>query len=288
MSLQLPFQQNLEPDPNSTITNFKAHIPKWGGTISFNGENVMLTNTCTIDYFLFAFWVLEKLVPHFLENIPNLEKTPLLKEIIQAIDIYNWNKAKEIWIVKIMNYIDIPIQNTISMFGSVNDRFIRYLSEYQRYRVYQTCDSCNQNRIEIRESNNLDFLIQNNNVILDYGYMGTCLSCSTELSCEIHFLNNPNFLFIESITNNIFVNALPKVISINENKYRLLCAKIGLSGHFVAIFDINNNFFIVDDIGQRCTFLPVLNQVFIEKRNTKYPELFYRKSTSHSLYYLIE
>ena len=115
---------------------------------------------------MFAFWVLEKLLPDFSENIPDLEKTPLLKEIIQAIDIYDWNKAKEIWIVQIMKYTNIPIQNTISMFGSVNNRFIRYLSEYQRYKVYQTCDSCNQNRIEIRESNHLDFLIQHNNGFL--------------------------------------------------------------------------------------------------------------------------
>jgi len=41
--------------------------------------NIHVTDTCTIDYFLFGFWILSQIVPDFIRNIPELEKTDALK-----------------------------------------------------------------------------------------------------------------------------------------------------------------------------------------------------------------
>ena len=55
-------------------SKFEAHIPPWSATISYNAIHyVNVTNTCTIDYFLFALWTLKKTVPEFTDNLPKKE-----------------------------------------------------------------------------------------------------------------------------------------------------------------------------------------------------------------------
>jgi hypothetical protein len=263
-----PLENNTGPNPDLIINSFQAHIPKWGGIINYQGrKNVTLVNTCTIDYFLFSFWVLEKLVPNFSNNLPNLEPTPILKEIIQNIDIFNWNMAKEIWISRIMKYNKKP-NKTLSMFGSERDRFLNYLKYYQLHNLYQVCNTnCNRNGFEIQgESNEIYFIRNNNTVILDHGYTGRCVSCGEFISCDLRFLHNPNFLFIDSLNNNIFVNELPKEITLDNKKYRFLCSSIGFDSHFLCIFELENQFFVVNDIGQTCTFLPLFNENIFRKK----------------------
>ena len=69
----------------------------------------------TIDYFLFAFWVLQRLVPNFFDNIPMLDHTQTIKTIIDNINVYNWNNAKELMIVKIMKYKGKTFRKEISL-----------------------------------------------------------------------------------------------------------------------------------------------------------------------------
>ena len=81
--------------PDDTIDHFTAHIPFLGASINFNGEsNVEVSHTYLIDNFLFALWSLSKIVENFVSNMPNLEQTKTIKEIIKNIDNYNWNKQK--------------------------------------------------------------------------------------------------------------------------------------------------------------------------------------------------
>ena len=87
------------------ISELKKHVPKWSAVIKYqNKNNVKVTNTCTIDYFLFAFWILFKIKPNFLEQIPLLSQTKIIFEIVSNIDQLNWNLARELWIINIMNY----------------------------------------------------------------------------------------------------------------------------------------------------------------------------------------
>ena len=43
----------------------------------------------------------------------------------------------------------------------------------------------------------------------------------------------------------------------------------------------------VDDLGQRCIFLPLFDHNILKKRFINYPELYYKQQTSTSFYYLI-
>jgi len=47
---------------------FNEHIPKWGAKIELNGRKFNVTDTCSIDYFLFGFWIASKR-PNFLRSI---------------------------------------------------------------------------------------------------------------------------------------------------------------------------------------------------------------------------
>jgi hypothetical protein len=50
---QLPKSDEID------LNDFKNHVPPWGARINFrNYKNIHVTNTCSIDYFLFALWVL--------------------------------------------------------------------------------------------------------------------------------------------------------------------------------------------------------------------------------------
>ena len=56
---------NSPPYPNNVISidqiilGFNAHIPIWGGHFTFQKKKFNVTNICTIDNYLFAFWVLK-------------------------------------------------------------------------------------------------------------------------------------------------------------------------------------------------------------------------------------
>ncbi len=91
----------------SKITNpifeFNEHVPRWGARFKYKGNNVNVTNTCTVDYFLFGFWVLSKIVhSRNFRNIPEINKTEVLKDIITNINVLNWNKVRELWIFNII------------------------------------------------------------------------------------------------------------------------------------------------------------------------------------------
>ncbi len=67
---------------------------------------VTISDTCTIDNFLFAFWVMFKVNNDLIEGFKsfNNEQYDIIKDIIDKIENHNWNKAQELWIIKIMKY----------------------------------------------------------------------------------------------------------------------------------------------------------------------------------------
>jgi hypothetical protein len=78
------------------VQTFKSHVPFWGGNIKYKGKSVKLTNTCTIDNFLYGFWVAFKTNNIFWEQIPLLKHTEKIKLIIMSINNLEWNTAKEL------------------------------------------------------------------------------------------------------------------------------------------------------------------------------------------------
>jgi hypothetical protein len=76
---------------NTIIPKFTSHIPFWGGYFTHQGKKISVTNTCTIDSYLFSFWVLSKIIPHFVEKLPPLQETKVLEEIIINIQNKVWN-----------------------------------------------------------------------------------------------------------------------------------------------------------------------------------------------------
>jgi hypothetical protein len=79
------------------VKSFNSIIPPWGGYFKQDERIIMVVNTCTIDNYLFAFWVMSQIVPNFLERLPPLEQTIAIKTIVNYIDTKDWNMARQNW-----------------------------------------------------------------------------------------------------------------------------------------------------------------------------------------------
>jgi hypothetical protein len=80
---------------------FESRIPQWGANIVLNGTEIEVTNTCTIDYFLFAIWILNKINPICIESLPNIEIAAALKKIIRFVDVNKWDLVRQVWVIEV-------------------------------------------------------------------------------------------------------------------------------------------------------------------------------------------
>lgn len=263
------------------IKTYKLHVPFWGGNIKYKNKSVRVINTCTIDNFLYAFWVAYKIEATFFERMPSLEHTETIKSIIMNINNLNWNQAKEFWITKIMKYNEKIANKEITLYGSESNRFIRHINEFQKHILVQVCGancSKNKNVIIQRDCDKIYFKKIQKKVEIYSGYDDICSECQSKITCEINFENNPNFLFIESIHSNILYNDLPKIAKINGKSYKLLCSTIHQNDHFSSLFLINNFIFKIDDLDKS-----FINLDFdLNKRKNK----ILKKATSASFYFI--
>lgn len=272
---------------NLEINNLKIHVPKWGANITYKNHKVFLSNTCTIDNFLLALWVLYKKDNNFLNsNMNNKSKTIL--RIVNNIDQLNWDMAREIWVNDIMKYNEVPIDNTISLFGSDRERFYSYLHIFQEHTVFQLCSqNCDENhKMVYKDSVEISFQKRNNIVELFSGISGKCSKCKSSLTSIIRFKSRPPFLYIQSAYQRIFINEIPKVIQIDGLNYRFLCSTVYKPGHFVSIFDLNQQFFIIDDLDQSVKLLPAFD--LKGKNNNKIANYYYKKANTVSSFYYLD
>ena len=88
-------------------------MPRWGGQINVDAEDFdeqefvqyqqyrckNITNSCSIDYFLFGLWYSKQLtINAYSFNLKNLILNKLDK-IISLIDKNEWDRAKTFWIL---------------------------------------------------------------------------------------------------------------------------------------------------------------------------------------------
>ncbi|RNA30700.1 Zinc finger 62 like [Brachionus plicatilis] len=126
------------------------------------------------------------------------------------INNLNWDKAREVWINCIIEYKERP---------------------FKRDMIYQ-----------------LSLYGKNEMIKLYSCYSEKCAQCRLSIIPEIRFIKKPTYVYIQSINNNIYVEELPKIITIENCKYRFLYSTVHKPGHFLGIFEINNNLYSVDDI----------------------------------------
>jgi hypothetical protein len=271
----------LFPNVVSTISVFEDHIPDQRTSINFNGESMRVINSCNIDYFLFSFWVLSKLLPYrFVRQIPKLRYAKEIKNIIKHINSNDWNKAKEVWINNVINYL--PDADQINLYGTERDNFLQYLSQFQIYDKIQYCSSnCQRNKLTIFKDADMIMLYVNPQVTLDPNLVKSpfCEKCNSSKILTYTFKNKPNFIFIDSYdVKSTYLNDYPSEFIFGNLSFKRLCTTLyNGNNHFVGVFVIEDNYFVVDDTNDQV--------IYLDKDDSN-NDFFNTWNASISLYYL--
>ena len=88
------------------------------------------------------------------------------------------------------------------------------------------------------------FIVEKLNLIFT-----TNIPCKHAINGQFtNFKNNPPWLFIQTNRSEIFVQELSKILEIGGKKYQLLSATILLNNHFRAVFYLNKEYSLIDDL----------------------------------------
>ena len=249
----------------SLQNNIKArdltnHLPEWGGKISvfeidyeiasdydrcrgFN--NIPIQNTCTIDYFLLAFWVSFKLSNSFAKLMSsNQSKYKIIQTIIDLIEMNEWDRAKTLWVLIILKLT--PDNWEISTFGTQYNMFVQPIKDLQV--LYFTCNQC---QVEvIRPRNDFQLSKIGNECQLNSSVVEDCQNCKTMVNGR--FKNDCFVLLVEVLSdldeNKIQVNEIPERLHIDGHNFNFLCCSIEVINHFQSIFSLNGSFYLIDDL----------------------------------------
>jgi hypothetical protein len=118
-------------------------------------------------------------------------------------------------------------------------------------------------------------------------FTGNCPVCNEPISCEIDFYQNPFLVFIEPTT--LKLTDLPNETVINNKKIRFLMSTISKPGHFVGVFKLENELYVVDDMGRTMNFMPRYdeNKRYADTESLEY--MYYIKYVaSTAIYYSID
>ena len=186
-----------------------------------------------------------------------------MREIIANIDTGMWDKAKQIWIEHVIRWNQNIQKNTISLFGSVLGKIFDFFKEYQRYNLVQIClQSCILNKTVLYyDSTDLSFIKKNDKLEFFFP-LQRCLQCNSLITYEINFLNNPDFIVIYPMLSDTKIIEYPKILNTMNLNFKLLCTTVHKSSsrHFLAFFLIENTYFLVDDIGKKCSYFDINNK----------------------------
>jgi len=153
---------------SSLILNFLNHLPQWGGRVDQEicpeFANSTLMNTCSIDYLLFSLWITSQISQKMNDlDIRNYVHTENIKKMVEAIDRYEWDKAKTIWIVVICKLQ--PSRRVFDCYGSEYEMFIKHIEKIQEFLAFCSNDKCNINSREESGRFNFFFIKDENGFI---------------------------------------------------------------------------------------------------------------------------
>jgi hypothetical protein len=75
-----------------------------------------------------------------------------------------------------------------------------------------------------------------------------CRNCRSNVNAQFfQFKNIPPWIFVQTNDSEIYVQEVPKILTIGLKNYKLLTATIHLNNHLRAVFYLNNEFFLIDD-----------------------------------------
>jgi hypothetical protein len=218
---------------------------------------LILSNTCTIDYFLLAIWtswILSNRPDNYLTGIHLSNRLPFtITRIINKIDLLKWNEARFIWIHEVLKLpITINKQGKpwLNTWGNTYDMFYNKIRVFQEFSYTISCsDGCINNN-NTRNCQDLFFDKENELVSLSRNYV--CRICKKPITQSVYtFKHDPVWLFIQAIQSTrklIYFKDLPINLSINNTSFKLLCATIYSMKHFKSIFYIDNTAYLVDDL----------------------------------------
>jgi hypothetical protein len=178
------------------LTAFETHSPPWSARINYRGKtNVYVYNTCSVVYNLFTFRVVFKLLPEFLENIPDFEHKETLIRIIYLNGRNEWDLVRELTVVSIMKFKNSPDLSHIDLAGD-QDYLMEKLNYLQNFTVVRYCiESCPRNKSFISGSN-FYFKWLNGEVVLYYNRV--CTVCKKERVFDYIFQHKPMIIYIVS------------------------------------------------------------------------------------------
>ena len=234
---------------------------------------------------MLALWYLSKLKPNYLDSF-EFEQVLILKNIVQCIENLNWNTAKEFWVNQILKLDTRLTGNSLSVFGSEKTFMLAPLAIFQKHQLLQVCKTnCIQNKnLIIRDdAEDIYFKKSNEKIALYSCYSSRCWQCNAKTRTEIVFYKKPNFLFIQSSHANVFFNDLPKQIYVGNVNYKLLCATIYTDKHFISIYEINDQKYLIDDLKKSMVLInPNIENI---SSNSGEYYIFKNRPTTVSLYY---
>jgi hypothetical protein len=196
-----------------------------------------------------------------------IEITNFIKQIILKIETCNWNEARQIWYTKIMK-MNVRNKQQISFFGTVEDMFLKYMYIYQKHDMIQHCSTgCIKDKSILSERSDILHFARkkNNKVEIVSDISNKCLNCQNQIAFDVRFVYEPCFLFIET-NSHLKVNELPKTIVLNNKIFKLLSMILFKKEikHFVSIFEIQNNKYLVDDLkNNEALHLPEDNEMLL-------------------------
>ena len=91
-------------------------------------------------------------------------------------------------------------------------------------------------------------------------------------------------VFIESL-NQVYLNEIPKEINISGQTFAFLGTTLHIKDHFIGLFQVDKEQYIIDDIGQTTKLLEPFNLIASSKRNSI--QNYYDQKTSVSIFYKI-
>ncbi len=197
--------------------------------------------------------------------------------------------VRQIWVVEIMQYSFSMETKTfetkqISLFGTIHDRFIKYLMEYQAHHFNYTCSiGCPNTNIRTTIPDRMLVFRKNGDIVeIDTGKIKKCKQCKQTVKKEFRFVYNPTIMMIETGIASLKLRDLPRVIKIQEFKFRFLCTTLHTPGHFLGVFSIKGDDYICDDLKKSMVYLPPLE--LLERRDSA--TLYHKLETSASFYVL--